>query len=203
MASVLLLLPVAYLLGTFPSAQLVARAFGHDVTREGSKNPGASNVARLAGWRAAALVLFLDVAKGALAAALGYWVGGRPGAFALGVAAIVGHMLPVTRRFRGGKGVATGAGALLVLYPLIMLILVVMWVLIAGVLKKASVASLLACVLFPVLVAMLGGARWEVIASSALALAVIARHASNVRRLFEGQEHSLPGGTVPPRRVEE
>src|SRR6185312_6241834 len=110
MLAVVLLVPVAWLLGTFPSAVLVARAHGRDVTREGSGNPGASNVARLMGWRA--------------------------GAFVLGLAAIVGHTFPLYRK--GGKGVATAAGALIVLYPLIVLGLAVVWFVVARLLHKAS-----------------------------------------------------------------
>src|SRR2546426_12089246 len=78
MVAVALLAPVAWLLGTFPSAQLVGRAHGRDILREGSGNPGASNVERLLGWRAGALVLLLDFAKGALAAGAGPAIGGRP-----------------------------------------------------------------------------------------------------------------------------
>src|SRR3954471_12822316 len=103
-----LLVVPAYLLGTFPSAGLVARAGGHDVLTEGSGNPGASNVARLVGWKGGFAVLAADFAKGAIASWVGLVVGGRPGAYVLGVAAIIGHMLPVTRGFKGGKGVATG-----------------------------------------------------------------------------------------------
>src|SRR6185437_11750838 len=95
--------PLAWLLGTFPSAQLVARAHGRDILKEGSGNPGASNVARLLGWKAGALVLLCDFAKGAAAAGVGMAIGGRPGAFALGVAAIVGHTFPIYRK--GGKGI--------------------------------------------------------------------------------------------------
>src|SRR6059058_5658524 len=91
MPYVFALVPLAWLLGTFPSAQLVARAHGRDVLREGSGNPGASNVARLLGWRSGALVLLLDFAKGALAAGAGLAIGGRAGACILGVAAVVGH----------------------------------------------------------------------------------------------------------------
>ena len=74
-----LIVPVAWLLGTFPSALLVARAHGRDILHEGSGNPGASNVARLIGWRAGALVLTLDFAKGAIAAGAGMVIGGRAG----------------------------------------------------------------------------------------------------------------------------
>src|SRR6478609_7976883 len=107
----------AYFLGTFPTAVLVARVGGHDVLTEGSGNPGASNVARLMGWKAGLVVLLADFAKGAIASGVGLAVAGRGGAFTLGIAAVVGHMFPVTRRLKGGKGVATAGGMLIVLYP--------------------------------------------------------------------------------------
>jgi glycerol-3-phosphate acyltransferase PlsY len=186
--AVALLAVPAYLLGTFPSAALVARAGGHDVLHEGSGNPGASNVARLMGWRAGLLVLAADFAKGAIAAGIGLAVAGRPGAYVLGVAAVLGHMLPATRRFRGGKGVATGGGMLVVLFPWIVLGLAVLWFLVARVLKLASVGSILIAVLFPILVAVTGYPWWEVAALAVLAVLVIGRHVPNLRRLLHGQE---------------
>jgi glycerol-3-phosphate acyltransferase PlsY len=189
MLAVILLVPVAWLLGTFPSAVLVARAHGRDVMREGSGNPGASNVARLVGWRAGALVLVLDFAKGALAAGVGYAVGGRPGAFALGIAAIVGHTFPLFRK--GGKGVATAAGALVVLYPLIVLGLAVVWFVVARLLHKASLASLLGVVLFWVAAVAMDYDTWEIVLLSALAILVISRHFGNIRRLLRRQENDL------------
>jgi acyl phosphate:glycerol-3-phosphate acyltransferase len=192
----LLLLIPAYLVGTFPSAVLVARAGGHDVTAEGSKNPGASNVARLMGWKAGLLVLVADFGKGAIASGVGLAVAGRGGAFALGIAAVLGHMFPVTRRFKGGKGVATAGGMLVVLYPVIVVILAVVWFLVARVLKLASVGSLVCAALFPVLVAVGGYGAEEVIAISVLAVVVIARHAANLRRLLQGRE--LRTGTDAP-----
>jgi glycerol-3-phosphate acyltransferase PlsY len=193
---VLLLVPVAYLVGTFPTAALVARATGHDVLREGSGNPGASNVYRLAGWKAGLIVLVGDVAKGAVPSAVGLALDGHRGAYLLGFAAVVGHVLPVTLRFRGGRGVATAAGALAVIYPLIALVLAVGWFVIARGLRKASVASIVATVAFPVLVALTGNAWGDVLITSALALVVLARHASNLRRLFRGEEPGL-GGDPP------
>jgi len=95
---VALLVPVAYLLGTFPSATLVARRRGVDVTAEGSGNPGASNTFRLLGWKAGALVFAMDVLKGALAALAGLAVDGHRGAYVLGVAAVLGHVRQGSRR---------------------------------------------------------------------------------------------------------
>lgn len=193
------LVPVAYLVGTFPSAQLMARAHGHDVLREGSGNPGASNVARLAGWRAGIAVLLADFAKGAISAGVGLAIGGRSGAYFLGVAAILGHVFPVTRRFKGGKGVATAGGALVVLFPWIVLGLGLVWMAIARGLKKASIASLVIAVSFPVLVALGGYDAAEIVAIALLAVLVIARHANNLRRLVRGEEYSLgTGEPLPP-----
>lgn len=200
MLVVALVVPVAWLLGTFPSALLVARAHGRDILTEGSGNPGASNVARLLGWRAGALVLLLDFSKGAIAAGAGMLIGGRGGACALAVAAVVGHTFPIYRK--GGKGVATAGGALVVLYPLIVVGLAVVWFIVARVLHKASLASLLTTVLFPVSIAVLRSIGWnyhlwEIVVVVALAVLVIIRHLGNIRRLLRRQEIDLGAPPAP------
>ncbi|MEZ5171794.1 MAG: glycerol-3-phosphate 1-O-acyltransferase PlsY [Acidimicrobiia bacterium] len=181
----------AYLLGTFPSAELVARRAGHDVSAEGSGNPGASNVFRILGWRAGLLVFALDLGKGLLPALAGLLLDGRGGAFALGIAAVVGHVFPATRRFKGGRGVATAAGVMLVVYPLIALCLAAVWLIVAYGFRKASVASLLITVAFPVLVALRGYGWAEVAVTGVLAVLIVVRHASNLRRLARGEEGDL------------
>jgi glycerol-3-phosphate acyltransferase PlsY len=187
----------AYLLGTFPTAILVARAGGHDVMAEGSQNPGASNVARLMGWKAGLLVMAGDLAKGAIAAGVGLAVAGRGAAYILGILAVIGHTYPVTRRFKGGKGVATAGGMLAVLQPLLVLILAVVWFVTARVLKLASVGSIIVAVLFPIGVALTGHAGWEIAVTSALALLVVVRHLPNLRRLARGEELRTDGGAPP------
>lgn len=199
MTTILLLMPVAYLLGTFPAASLVARATGHDVLNEGSGNPGASNVYRLAGWKAGLVVLIADIGKGSVASAVGLVIDGHRGAYLLGLAAVLGHVFPVTRRFRGGRGVATAGGVLLVLFPLQALALGVVWFLIARVLRKASVASILVVTAFPILVGLSGGSWFDVAVTGVLAVVILARHLPNLRRLLRGQELGLGddhGGTV-------
>ena len=191
----LLALP-AYLLGTFPTAVLVARAGGHDVTAEGSGNPGASNVARIMGWKAGLLVMAGDIAKGAIASGVGLAIVGRGAGYTLGILAVLGHTYPVTRKFKGGKGVATAGGMLSVLNPLVSAALAVVWFLAARVLKLASVGSLIVAVLFPVGVAITGRPGWEIGVASALAVLVVVRHAPNLRRLVRGDE--LRTDTAPP-----
>jgi glycerol-3-phosphate acyltransferase PlsY len=188
----------AYLLGTFPTAILVARAGGHDVLGEGSGNPGASNVARLMGWKAGLLVMAGDLAKGAIAAGVGLAVAGRGAAYILGILAVIGHTYPVTRRFKGGKGVATAGGMLAVLQPVLVLVLAVVWFLTARVLKLASVGSIIVAVLFPIGVALTGRAGWEIAVTSALAVLVIVRHLPNLRRLVQGEELRTDGGPPGP-----
>jgi acyl phosphate:glycerol-3-phosphate acyltransferase len=190
-----LLVPVAYFLGTFPSADVIGRRRGVDVTAAGSGNPGASNTFRLLGWRAGVLVFAMDAAKGALAAGAGLALAGNAGAYVLGVAAIVGHMFPVTRHFKGGRGVATGAGVLLVIFPWLTLASAVLWVVIVWLTHKASLASLAVAVAFPIAVALTGNSWADVVVIAAVALLVIARHAPNLRRLFRGEELGLDPGT--------
>jgi glycerol-3-phosphate acyltransferase PlsY len=188
MAWVAVLLVPAYLLGTFPTAHLIVRAHGRDVTQEGSGNPGASNVGRLLGWRWGVLAFLGDAAKGALPAGIGLVVQGRAGGYLLGVAAVLGHVFPVTRRFKGGRGVATAAGVMLVLHPLVALALVVVWLLLGRVLHMASVASLVCALALPVLVWASGRAGWEIGLTAALAALIVARHAKNLSRLLRGGE---------------
>lgn len=200
MVIVACLLPVAYLVGTFPSAGLVARTRGHDVQREGSGNPGASNVFRLLGWKAGLVVLLLDIGKGAGAAGVGAAIDGHRGAFILGVAAVVGHVFPVTRRFKGGRGVATAAGVMAVIFPLEIAVLGVVWFGIARGLRKASVASIVCSIAFPVIVAARDGSALDLAVTSGLAALIVARHLANVGRLVRGEEHGLgdedDGGSV-------
>lgn len=196
----LFLVPLAYLLGSFPTAALVARATGHDILREGSGNPGASNVYRLAGWKAGLIAFAGDFAKGAIPSAVGLVLDGHRGAYLLGFAAVVGHVLPVMFRFRGGRGVATAGGVLAVIFPLITLGLAVVWFVIARGLRKASVGSIVVTVAFPVLVAVTGNSWGDVVITSAFALVVLSRHLPNLLRLFRGEEPGLggdpPGDTV-------
>ena len=183
-----LLIPLAYLLGTFPSAGIVARRNGIDVTAAGSGNPGASNTFRLLGWRAGALVFGLDALKGALAALAGVLIDGHRGLYILGIAAILGHTVPVTRRFKGGRGVATAAGVLVVLFPLLTLGMSALWGVIVRLTHKASLASVIVAICAPIGVAAAGHPWSDITPIAILGAIVVARHLSNLRRLVRGEE---------------
>jgi glycerol-3-phosphate acyltransferase PlsY len=178
----------AYLLGTFPTAQLVGARLGVDPTRSGSGNPGATNVLRTAGRRAGALVFLGDLCKGAIPAAVGLLVDGRGLGVACWVAAVLGHVFPLTRRLRGGKGVATAGGGTLVLYPLVGVALLAIFAVVAKVSRTASVGSIVIAVLLPVLVAAAGWPAWEVAAAVGVSVLVVARHAGNIQRLLRREE---------------
>ena len=191
--AVALAIIVAYFLGTFPSALLVAKANGVNIVEAGSGNPGASNVARTLGARKGAMVYGLDASKGALAAFLGLSISGVAGGYLAAAAALVGHVYPVTRRFKGGKGVATGSGAMSILQPLVSMGLLVLWFIVSKTTKKAALASLSATIGLPIAMAMRGAPGWEVTGVSVVGVLVVVRHIPNLRRLYSGHEHSLKG----------
>ncbi len=186
-----LLVGGAYLVGTFPTAVVVGRRIGHDPTREGSGNPGASNVYRLGGRRAGLVVAVVDLAKGAVPAGVALALIGRPGAHVVWLAAVAGHVWPVTRGLRGGKGVATAGGGGLVLSPLIGLVCLGLFVGAVAVVRVAAVGSLAMAVAYPVLVALTGRPGSEVALSVLVALILVVRHRSNVARLIRGEERRL------------
>src|SRR5688500_13383057 len=166
----------AYALGTFPTAALVARAHGRDPTRAGSGNPGASNVYRLAGRRAAVVVFAGDVLKGSAAAGLGWAVDGRSLAVVCGAVAVLGHCFPVTRGLRGGKGVATAAGYVAVVVPVLAALAVLTWATLARLTRKASLASLVTVAVVVVGVIAMRGLSCETAVLLGTALLIVVRH---------------------------
>jgi glycerol-3-phosphate acyltransferase PlsY len=185
---------VAYLLGTFPSAELIAARFGKDITKVGSGNPGASNVIRELGWKAGMTVFLLDMAKAAIAVGIAWAVSGEQrGAlsYAAMCGAIAGHVAPVFRKFKGGKGVASGGGALFVLFPEVSAVLFVSWFVISKLTRKASVASLAITVATPFGMVLDGAELWELYVVLGLVVFVIVKHLPNIRRLRLKTEPSL------------
>lgn len=190
------LIMAAYVVGMFPSAVIVARASGVDITTAGSGNPGASNVTRVLGWKRGVLVFALDAAKGALSASAGWAIVGRHAGYFCAAAATIGHMYPVLvrfdrPRFRGGKGVATAGGAMFVLQPIVAPILLVVWSAVSRSTKKASLASIAIIVLLPIGAAVFGAPAWEIIAIVLLAVIVMLKHTANIKRLIRNEELTI------------
>ena len=136
------LLVGAYFAGSFPTASIIGMLSGHDHSKEGSGNPGASNVYRTSGAKFGLLAVVVDVLKGFIPVAATFVLIDRPWAAVVWAGATVGHVVPFARFRNGGKGVATGGGGSLPLFPLLGLILIVGFAVIVKVTKRASVGSL-------------------------------------------------------------
>ena len=184
----------AYLIGAVPIGWLVARAFGvSDLRRHGSGNIGATNVLRTLGRLPAIATLLGDVAKGYAAVALAARLAPGEGA-ALGlaaVAAVAGNCWSVFLGFRGGKGVATGLGALLRLVPWATLAALPVFLVVVATFRYVSLGSLLAALCVPLGAALLGYPGASVVAALAVALIVVGRHHANIARLRAGTESRL------------
>lgn len=196
---------LSYLLGSIPASYLAGKWFkGIDLRQHGSGNLGATNAFRVLGIWAALPVLVVDIGKGALAVAIGLWLlpswPPLPDLAALGcaVGAIVGHMFSPFVQFKGGKGVATAAGAFLTLSPIPTLAAAGVWVLLLGTTRIMSVASVAAAAVLPVNLLTVeilrydGTRRWAtLVVGTCIAAWVILRHRSNLRRLRDGKESAL------------
>lgn len=187
-----ILIIVSYLLGSIPSSFIAGKIAGNiDIRQYGSGNAGATNVLRVLGLKAAIPVFLADVLKGVLATLIGKRMGGDALAALAGFAAIVGHNWPVFLNFRGGKGIATSFGVLLVLFPLISFILFMAGVIVIAITRYVSLGSITAAVLFPILL-LIFGYEWKmVLFGIAVGSLAIYRHRSNITRLLEGRENKL------------
>ncbi|MBM3878457.1 MAG: glycerol-3-phosphate 1-O-acyltransferase PlsY [Verrucomicrobia bacterium] len=201
----------AYLLGSVPTGYLVARARGVDIRRVGSGNIGATNVSRALGRPTGIFVLVVDAVKGALACGLAPtwagWCGIGGGALGpelpqvvAGVCAIVGHNYPCWLGWKGGKGIATSAGVLLVLIPLSLAIALGVWLLVFSLSRYVSLASVAAAATLPLAVWVVRQNGLLVVAGTALSLLAIHAHRANLRRLWAGTEpkYGRPPPSLPP-----
>ncbi len=198
------LLCAAYLIGSFPTSLILARYLkGIDLRGWGSGNLGATNLYRAAGFGPASVCMVVDVSKGFAPA----WF--FPGldrvdvpqlALAYGVAAVAGHIAPLWLRFRGGKGVATGAGVYLALAPAAVGLVFAAWLAVVLVIRIVSVASLFAASILP-LVLLLVGHGFDFVFWTSLPLAALVwyTHRSNIRRLASGREPRIARGSGAPQ----
>ena len=184
----------AYIVGAIPVGYFIARLFGvTDIRRHGSGSIGATNVLRTAGRLPGLVTLFGDIAKGWIAVALAGRIGGDgPSALAVGaVAAVVGNCWSVFLGFRGGKGVATGLGALLRLVPLATLAALPVFLVVVLTTRFVSLGSLLGAACVPFGAWALGAPRPAVFGALAVAVIVVLRHHENIARLRAGTERRL------------
>jgi glycerol-3-phosphate acyltransferase PlsY len=180
---------LGYAFGSVPYGLLLVRAAGlGDVRKFGSGSTGATNVLRAGNKTIAALTLLLDALKGAAAVWIGAYVDGAFGMAFAGLGAVLGHLFPVWLGFKGGKGIATGAGVLLAAMPLIGLIGGVIWLASAIITRISSLSSLLACAAMPVLAIALQRPFPLQGMTLLIAILIFERHRANIARLIAGTE---------------
>lgn len=195
----------SYLLGGFLGGALAARVKGIDLRRHGSGNPGTTNVLRTIGPFYAILTLLIDAGKGMAAVVLGRWAGLTGLDAVCGLLAVVGHNWPLSSAFRGGKGIATTIGTMILLVPRALPILLPLWAVLALPTGYFSLGSLGISLAFPLVVTILyrhgSEGRWLVFYAAACAIMAIYQHRENIVRLLRKEEHiSWPrrrGGNRP------
>jgi glycerol-3-phosphate acyltransferase PlsY len=185
----------AYLLGSIPFGVMIGRSFGHvDVSKVGSGNIGATNVAREVGFKWGLVTLVVDALKGFMPVALAYHsigpaVDTTEGLVGIvGMAALLGHQFPIYNRFKGGKGIATGLGVFLALSPMaclfsgtVFVVMVILW-------GYISLGSILAALGLPLWLLILGHSKQFVLFSLVIALLITFLHRGNIQRLLQGNE---------------
>ena len=182
---------VAYLLGSIPFSYLAGRAKGIDLRRVGSGNLGAANAFRALGRGAGVAVLVADIGKGVLAVVIARAITDDPWPAIAAGAAMAGHVFPVWLRFKGGKGVAVGGGAIIALMPLASVILLGLWLVVAVASRYTSLASITAAVVATPLVWVMGYPTADIIFTAIGALAVLVLHRGNIVRLLGGRENRI------------
>jgi glycerol-3-phosphate acyltransferase PlsY len=207
-----ILVIAAYLIGSIPFSFLVVKIVaGADIRAHGSRNVGATNVARNFGKVPGIVALLLDIAKGYAAVALARWIVSRADwpyatdrahatplySMSLWIAlaaliAVLAHMYPVWLRFHGGKGVATGAGAFLALDPLAIAAGMLVFLIVILATRFVSLASILSAASIPVFLRFLVHAPfWTIVVSTLISVAIILKHHSNIARLAQGSERRI------------
>jgi len=191
-----LLIPAGYLFGSISTAIIVCKLMGlPDPRTEGSRNPGATNVARLGGKKAAALTLVGDMLKGLVPVLIAHALHASPTILAAtALAAFLGHLYPVFFGFQGGKGVATALGVIYGLYWPVGLLTTGIWLAMAIVFRYSSLAALTAILLTPLGFMWLWPEKPIIIAMVVLTVMLFLRHRSNIANLLSGEEGKISFG---------
>lgn len=187
------LIVIGYVLGNFQTGIIIGRLFGQvDIRQLGSNNAGTTNVLRTLGWGPSLLTFLGDAIKGFLGSLIGYFLCGTYGAYAGGIAVIIGHNWPAFYGLKGGKGIATSFGVILFVHPWVALTLLASQVLLVAITKYMSVASIINVLLFGFIVMAIRWADWiEICLAFVLSLLGTYSHKANIKRLLSGAENKL------------
>ncbi|MGX7419295.1 glycerol-3-phosphate 1-O-acyltransferase PlsY [Carnobacterium gallinarum] len=188
------MLVIAYLLGSIPSGVWIGKLFYHkDIRNFGSGNSGTTNTYRVLGKKAGTVVLLMDILKGTLAASLPLFFHSDVNALAIGLGAIIGHTYPIFAQFKGGKAVATSAGALLAYNPQFFVFCAILFVSLIYITRMVSLASIIAMLI-------VAPTSWYyhdpilTIIACILMVFIIYRHRANITRIIDGTENKVPFG---------
>ncbi len=204
-----LLVPAAFLIGSIPFGILFTRNKGVDLRSTGSKNIGATNVLRSAGKTAAILTLLGDMLKGAIPVIICKYIILHTGNSAqevdhsiiavdlwpgiVGLAAVLGHMYSIFLSFKGGKGVATGLGVLLIYSPAVAGIMLLVWFSLVFIFRYSSLAAIGAVTVMPILLFLFNASTLKISIGIIIAVLIINKHKSNIRKLIAGTESKIGG----------
>lgn len=183
---------LAYFLGAIPSGYWIGIKFCDvNIMELGSRNVGATNTFRVLGPKIGGIVFLMDLAKGFFAALIGYLIGGTTLSVICGLVAILAHTFSVFLKFKGGKGVATGAGVMFCWNPLAILCALAVWSLLAFTTGYVSLASIVACVCCIFFLALFGGTTLQIVICTLVVVYIVYKHRSNIVRLWRGQENKM------------
>lgn len=193
MIKISLLLIIAFILGSIPFGIIIAKAKGVDLKKVGSRNIGATNVLRSLGRWPAALTLLGDILKGAIAVAIGRYLGVGPLYEGLiGISAILGHNFSIFLGCKGGKGVATSLGVLFIYTPQAAVITLLLWLLVAFFTKYSSLGAIVAFGLFPVNILLFDpDSKGKLTISIIITILILLRHRDNIQKLMKGTEKKI------------
>lgn len=188
-----LLLAAAFVIGSIPFGIITAKAHGIDLKKVGSGNIGATNVLRALGKRPAMITLLGDILKGTLAVAIGKYAGvGLIYEGLVGMSAILGHNFSIFLGFRGGKGVATSMGVLLLYIPYGAAVTIAIWILVVLITKYSSLGAIVSFTLLPLNVLLIDSQdKTRFFIAVLISFFIIIRHQDNIRRLLKGTERKI------------
>lgn len=192
MMKIALLIPFAFILGSIPFGIIIAKVMGIDLKKIGSGNIGATNVLRSLGKGPAALTLLGDILKGTAAVAIGRYLSvGSAYEGIIGLSAILGHNFSLFLGFKGGKGVATSIGVLLIYSPQVAIFTLIIWLMVVLMTRYSSLGAIVAFGLLPVNVFLFEDSEMKLIISALITLLILLRHIGNIERLIRGTERKI------------
>ena len=192
MMKIALLIPFAFILGSIPFGIIIAKVMGIDLKKIGSGNIGATNVLRSLGKGPAALTLLGDILKGTAAVAIGRYLSvGSAYEGIIGLSAILGHNFSLFLGFKGGKGVATSIGVLLIYSPQVAILTLIIWLMVVLMTRYSSLGAIVAFGLLPVNVFLVDYSEMKLIISALITLLILLRHIGNTERLIRGTERKI------------